>query len=267
MNCQSFENVVNDLAREQVMDARVREVALRHSAVCGHCAERLDDQRELTGKLQQAAAQVRASHASPAIESALLAEFRRHSASQRVTPQVASVSGRNRYALHANAIAAILLIVFGVVVVRFRNNEGVPTEMSNVEVSNAGRLPGEDTGIVVAPIMSSISGFASDAKVMRSSKPKNLRRVAKSKVTVEITKLVAVNNPEISSEFIPIGYSTASNVQEGGQLFRVELSRSTMAQFGFPVNMERYDERVKADVWVGVDGLARAIRFVQEPSQ
>jgi hypothetical protein len=30
-----------------------------------------------------------------------------------------------------------------------------------------------------------------------------------------------------------------------------------------PVNMERYNERVKADVLVSADGLARAIRFVQ----
>ena len=29
------------------------------------------------------------------------------------------------------------------------------------------------------------------------------------------------------------------------------------------VNMDRYGERVKADVLMGADGLARAIRFVQ----
>ena len=46
-------------------------------------------------------------------------------------------------------------------------------------------------------------------------------------------------------------------------MVRVELPRYAMARFGLPVNMERYDERVKADVWLGADGLARAIRFVQ----
>jgi hypothetical protein len=30
-----------------------------------------------------------------------------------------------------------------------------------------------------------------------------------------------------------------------------------------PVNMDRYNEKVKADVLFGVDGLAHAIRFVQ----
>jgi hypothetical protein len=52
-------------------------------------------------------------------------------------------------------------------------------------------------------------------------------------------------------------------LQDGGQIIRVRLRRSELLRFGFPVNMERYNENVKADVLVGVDGLARAIRFVQ----
>jgi hypothetical protein len=51
--------------------------------------------------------------------------------------------------------------------------------------------------------------------------------------------------------------------QDGGQIVRVQLPRSAMASFGLPVNMERYNERVKADVLLGVDGVAQAIRFVQ----
>ena len=53
------------------------------------------------------------------------------------------------------------------------------------------------------------------------------------------------------------------NLQDGGQIVRVELPRSTLATFGLPVNMDRYHERVKADVLFGADGQARAIRFVQ----
>ena len=33
--------------------------------------------------------------------------------------------------------------------------------------------------------------------------------------------------------------------------------------FGLPMNMDRANERIKADVVVGNDGLARAIRFVR----
>ena len=46
-------------------------------------------------------------------------------------------------------------------------------------------------------------------------------------------------------------------------MMRVDLPRSAMATFGLPVNMDRANERVKADVLVGVDGLPHAIRFVR----
>jgi hypothetical protein len=68
---------------------------------------------------------------------------------------------------------------------------------------------------------------------------------------------------EIATEFMPLGYLNAANFQDGGQIVRVELPRSAMASFGLPVNMDRYNERVKADVLLGVDGVAHAIRFVQ----
>jgi hypothetical protein len=53
------------------------------------------------------------------------------------------------------------------------------------------------------------------------------------------------------------------NLQDGAQVVRVELPRSAMVSLGLPVNMDRYGERVKADVLLGADGLAHAIRFVQ----
>jgi hypothetical protein len=46
-------------------------------------------------------------------------------------------------------------------------------------------------------------------------------------------------------------------------MVRVELPRSAMVSFGLPVHMDRVNEKVKADVLLGVDGLAQAIRFVQ----
>ena len=47
------------------------------------------------------------------------------------------------------------------------------------------------------------------------------------------------------------------------QIVRVQLPRSAMTQFGLPVNMDRADQPVKADVIMGIDGIAQAIRFVQ----
>jgi hypothetical protein len=41
------------------------------------------------------------------------------------------------------------------------------------------------------------------------------------------------------------------------------MPRATLASFGLPVNAERASELIKADILIGDDGLARAIRFVQ----
>jgi len=71
------------------------------------------------------------------------------------------------------------------------------------------------------------------------------------------------SNIEIATDFIPVTYGGAANLADGGRMVRVELPRSAMASFGLPVNMDRANEKVKADVLMGVDGLAHAIRFVR----
>lgn len=65
---------------------------------------------------------------------------------------------------------------------------------------------------------------------------------------------------EITTEFIPLAGFAQS---EGVHLVRVELPRSALSSFGIPVNAERAGGRVKADVLLGEDGTARAIRFVR----
>ena len=66
---------------------------------------------------------------------------------------------------------------------------------------------------------------------------------------------------EIATEFIPLGqYAQA----EEGHLVRVELPRSALASFGLPVSAEAAGGgRVKADILLGEDGTARAIRFIR----
>lgn len=50
---------------------------------------------------------------------------------------------------------------------------------------------------------------------------------------------------------------------ERGQLIRVMVPRSTLGTFGYPINPERAMLPVKADLVVGEDGMARAIRFIR----
>ena len=98
---------------------------------------------------------------------------------------------------------------------------------------------------------------------------RNLKRPSIDTVATQPDKDIAAETgdadpaTEITTEFMPIGYATETTMQDGGQLVRVELPRSALLAFGLPMNVNRYDERVKADVFFGADGMARAIRFVQ----
>lgn len=63
--------------------------------------------------------------------------------------------------------------------------------------------------------------------------------------------------------FLPVPGADLEGPFYAGSVVRVELPRTVMASYGIPMNRERMRETVQADVVLGEDGLARAIRFVQ----
>jgi hypothetical protein len=69
--------------------------------------------------------------------------------------------------------------------------------------------------------------------------------------------------PEVATEFISLIAAEGLPPVESGQVIRINLPWTSLASFGLPIVPERATERVKADVLMGEDGLARAIRFVR----
>jgi hypothetical protein len=67
-----------------------------------------------------------------------------------------------------------------------------------------------------------------------------------------------------SGEFIPLPNAARLAPSEDGNLVRIEIPRSTMIALGYPVAADRGAELVQADVVLGSDGLARAVRFLDE---
>jgi len=70
-------------------------------------------------------------------------------------------------------------------------------------------------------------------------------------------------NSEVATDFLPLTFVADSAAQESGHVVRVRVPRSALIAFGVPMNVERAGEFIMADVMIGDDGLARAIRFVQ----
>jgi hypothetical protein len=68
---------------------------------------------------------------------------------------------------------------------------------------------------------------------------------------------------ESAEPFVPLPYAARVSPEESLDVIRVKLPRSAIMRFGFPVSPDRVWEPVTADLVVGQDGMARAIRFVR----
>ena len=258
MNCQRFESVVSELARGRMMAVEQRDEALAHTNTCDRCAARLRDEEMLTRGLQSLAAKMEPLAAPANVESKLLEAFR----TRHVTTPLPLRHSNSRYWLVA--VAAMLLMAISVMVFRWNAgrtdeprqavNQEQPQPKPEVrEVPNVNSKPSEQFAVNV-----------SEQNERIPVRPKSPRRIHPAALRQPANVPVANRvNSEIATDFIPLRYMSPASLQDGGQIVRVELPRSALANFGVPVNMDRYNERVKADVLVGVDGLAHAIRFVQ----
>jgi len=71
-----------------------------------------------------------------------------------------------------------------------------------------------------------------------------------------------VNIEEAATGYIPLTYITESAGAESGQVMRIRAPRAMLVSMGMPAGIEPTEGFVLADVVVGDDGLARAIRLV-----
>jgi hypothetical protein len=258
MNCQSFENIIDDLAREQLIDARLREDALQHTDECAECAARLIAEQSLTLSLRALALEMDSVTAPAHLQDYLLTKFNQLQVSGQVRRP-------RRWNYLSTAAAAVLLVALGIGVAAWNlripfkgqiktpvTSEAVvanakPVTSANIEASQPSRTPD-----VLAPTVN-----------VRRPKIARPRRLSARPKVAPAENVAALSETEVATDFMPLAYVNSASLQDSASVVRVELPRSTIVSLGFAVNMDRYGERVKADVLMGADGLARAIRFVQ----
>jgi hypothetical protein len=268
MNCQIFETVVNDLAREQMMEANARQQALAHSGDCKACALRLALERRLTFGLRALAAEMKSVSASAGVEQRVREAFRSQTAAFRRT----RAASRSRY--WVVAAAAIVLIAF--VIAGMRSGLDEPSQQAIEAINFTEGQTHPKAATFAMDHRETESTLTQTPALYASRRKQSFRRLTKRASSGNQTSVtngtegetnsnVAGDSEqsEVTTRFLSLSYVSPVNLQDGGELVRVELPRSAMASFGLPVNIERYGERVKADVLVSADGLARAIRFVQ----
>jgi hypothetical protein len=74
---------------------------------------------------------------------------------------------------------------------------------------------------------------------------------------------VYAKRDEDATDFIPLSYGGVQKPMESGEVIRLEMPRPALIAFGLPVNVEQADAPVKAELLLGEDGMARAIRFLR----
>jgi hypothetical protein len=267
MNCQSFEEIVNEVAREQLsgQTTEMRDLAQEHAKECAECENRWRDERALSLCLNEMAKDIKSFAAPARVEDELLKAFRQR---PEVRSQRSEIRGRwNRWLV---AAAAVLLIMIGIGGLRRYLVRQSPAVVGSGNALLKASPESPQFRVEIAPEKSS-SGIRNDSSgqpknVVKRTNPRRQQRESKDSRQVLVTVTDASDSSaesEVATQFMPLDYSGPMSLQDGGQLVRVELSRSVMLNLGVPVNMDRYGEKVKADVFVGPDGLARAIRFVQ----
>jgi hypothetical protein len=253
MSCQDLQTIIIELARGQISDVALRDQSLSHAASCARCSMQLEDQRTLSAGLKQVAAVTLDEQASPAVEANLLTMF----SEQRVASSALAHSSREKLSrwLYVGAgIAALIAIVVLLSLTAFRAKETQHSVQTSEK--HGGDLNPTDEKAAGQPLT-----FDKTSEKKNSPKPSSARSKAKDGTHLVRAEQTS-SEPEIATEFFPLMNRELTQL-ESGQVVRVELPRSALMSFGLPMNMDRANERIKADVVVGNDGLARAIRFVR----
>ena len=205
--------------------------------------QRLDEET-LTSSLKALGEEMASLNAPPEIELRLREAFR--------AQQVVAPIRRRRASYWLAAVAAMILIVIGVIALRSRPEPAKPFTAQEKQQPQIN----EQRNVEAPKIQEAEPAPEPHKQIAQNQVRPAKRRVPNREVANHV-------NREIATDFMSLGYVNPTTFQDGGQIVRIELPRSALVSFGLPVNMERYHEKVKADVLLGSDGLAHAIRFVQ----
>ena len=252
MKCQEFEPIIINLARGQLIEASARETALVHLERCPRCAIAFEEQRALTAGIRVAAEILVNQGASAGVEETLRQAFREQ-ARQFHVPEIKLRRSRWTVGL---AAAAILLVAFLIGVTWMKSQ-------SKKQKQEARDLPATLHMVDHAAKQESPAQIEREGTQGRktASDSAGSRRPS---VRRPFRRGAAPDAPE--TELATSFYSLVEEGElvplESGRVVRVEVPASALIALGFPVTAESKDRSVQADLVLGQDGLARAIRFL-----
>ena len=182
-------------------------------------------------RLRLLAAADKDNQAPPRVEAALRAAYRQYYRPRRaVWPWIAAWG----------SVAAAVLVLWTFTAAR-RRSPSEPAIENRPAPAAPARLEAKPAPLLPVP--------------RRAARPKRYNASARS--------APAPAKREIATEFLSLVDTDLGLVEDNQQVVRVRLPRAALASFGLPVEEEDAGGRVQADVVLGGDGMARAIRFVR----
>ena len=230
MDCHEFTSMLDHLERETLMPAGVRGEALQHAENCARCRARLAAARLLSLELRALARDDQKWQAPAAVESVLLSAFREQS-----RPRIGIWKGL----AWASAAAALVL---GAWLITAHTRRSAPLSPASLQAAQPARAPQPPS---VAP------DLKRRQEAVAQPSPRRRFRAARDAAAAGS-----------AGDFIALSpWATSYPVGEG-MVLRVQLPRSAPALVGLPLGGGDMSGTVTADVVLGQDGVARAIRFL-----
>lgn len=259
MTCSEFENMIDLLVADELTDEITRQRAIKHSSTCADCSRRLADGRIISASLAALAEETGHTEAPARIKMALQKEFAGMLANNQHDMTVQSPKNIVTFPLHRFQRRAVLTVAAAaslVALVALTWQLWLPAfTIGNPETIAIVPLPIPSPSI--APSVPGTGNSETETVIAKTEPVSSSRR--RPTRTVE-----AKSDPEMDRvDFIPLTYVSDTASLHSGTVVRVEVQRTTLLAMGLPVNDSRDDSLIKADLIVGDDGVARAIRFVQ----
>jgi hypothetical protein len=244
MTCAAAREAILDVARDVSMPEDVRLAVEQHLAGCANCAVELERQRDLTVALSAVATEAQAWKASPATEGRLQEAF---AARIRVIPPPQLKSKRTDQWIYALTAAAVIALAVWL------------GSRPSTSVSPDDRASPSGSSVTL-PAVSTPS--AMEGKTPASS-------MVERKVTPERPVPVhagaarrATPKQVRSFEFMTLPSAAGLPDLESGSVVRIAVPVGALPEYGLEIVQGGSKTTVDADVLVGQDGLARAIRLV-----
>jgi hypothetical protein len=263
MNCEDFNEIINELADYKPMAVSTRDAGVSHVALCADCAAKLANARAVSGNLLLAAG-AESEVAPTRVKENLVAAFAAQRQATQTPGKVVHISRQRNpgwWAMaSAAAVAAAAVIVFAVILPFWKSAPAPNSQAPHValkappiSVPASSPSPNENPGRVSIAVSRNKDRGAS--RKQRLSRETNRRPI-----NAGPSETVARNT---SNEFLPLTYLASATAIDTGTIVRVQLSKSALVRLGLPMNLESSSESVRAEVVIGDDGVARAIRLVQ----